>query len=144
VRVFKVISGLNFRLSYDHSFSMLLAQGLPMARYTSLFTIAVSLDSLQRMLSDLLESCNLDIIYDTGDYLMAREVPGQVSFAKLVTVEVLIDRFPEKEEEVRMNFVVKNEELPLKTDNHCRQMFNQVNRAIVENHQWHLIESAAS
>jgi len=115
-----------------------------MARYTSLFTISVSLDSLQRMLSDLLESCNLDVIYDTGDYLMAREVPGQVAFAKLVTVEVLIDRFPEKEEEVRMNFVVKNEELPLKTDNHCRQIFNQVNRAIAENRQWHLIESAAS
>jgi hypothetical protein len=115
-----------------------------MARYTSLFTIAVSLDSLQRLLSDLLESCHLDIIYDTGDYLMAREVPGRVSFAKLVTVEVLIDRFAATDEEVRMNFVVKNEELPLNNDNHCRQMFNLVNRAITENHQWHLIESVAS
>jgi len=141
---FKVINGSDFRLSYDYPFSMLLAQGLPMARYTSLFTISVALDNLQWMLSDLLESCNLDIIYDTGDYLMAREVPGQVAFAKLVTVEVLIDRFPEKDEEVRMNFVVKNEELPLKTDNHCRQMFNQVNRAITENRHWHLIEGAAS
>jgi len=115
-----------------------------MARYTSLFTISISLDSLQHVLADLLESCHLDIIYDTGDYLMAREVPGRVAFAKLVTVEVLIDRFQSTSDEVRMNFVVKNEELPLKTDNHCRQMFNLVNQAITENRQWHLIESVAS
>jgi hypothetical protein len=118
--------------------------GLLMARYTSLFTISISLDSLQHVLADLLESCHLDIIYDTGDYLMAREVPGRVAFAKLVTVEVLIDRFQSTSDEVRMNFVVKNEELPLKTDNHCRQMFNLVNQAITENRQWHLIESVAS
>lgn len=115
-----------------------------MARYTSLFTVAVSLDSLQRLLIELLQACNFDIIYDTGDYLMARETPGQVSFAKLVTVEVLIDRFPNSDDEVRMNFVVKNEELPLKVDNHCRQIFNEVNRAISESRQWQLIESVAS
>jgi hypothetical protein len=115
-----------------------------MARYTSLFTIAVPLESLQHLLADLLESCNLDVIYNAGDYLMAREVPGQVSFAKLVTVEVLIDRFPTNEDEVRMNFVVKNEELPLKVDNHCHQIFKEVNRAIAENHQWSLIENVAS
>lgn len=115
-----------------------------MARYTSLFTIAVSLDSLRHLLAGLLESCNLNIIYDAGDYMVAREVPGRVSFAKLVTVEVLIDRFQTTEEEVRMNFVVKNEELPLSSDNHCRQMFNLVNQAIADNHQWHLIESVAS
>jgi hypothetical protein len=115
-----------------------------MARYTSLFTVAVSLESLRHLLPDLLRSCELDIIYDSGDYLVARETPGRVSYAKLVTVEVLIDRFPTSDNEVRMNFVVKNEELPLKVDNHCRQMFNEVNRAIAENQQWHLIESAAS
>ncbi|MBD2092793.1 hypothetical protein H6F67_23355 [Microcoleus sp. FACHB-1515] len=115
-----------------------------MARYTSLFTIAVSIDSLRLLLIDLLKSCQFDIIYDSGDYLVARETPGRVSYAKLVTVEVLIDRFPTTDDEVRMNFVVKNEELPLKVDNHCRQVFNQVNQAIAENRQWHLIESAAS
>ena len=68
------------------------------------------------------------------------------------TVEVLIDRFavPEAvpdtlpDAEVRMNIVVKNEELPLQSDNHCRQMFNLVNRAVSESQQWHLIDSAAS
>ncbi|MFM7427554.1 MAG: hypothetical protein ACKO7W_21570 [Elainella sp.] len=115
-----------------------------MARYTSLFTVAVSFDRLRHLLTDILRSCRLDVIYTAEDYLVAREVPGHVSFGKLVTVEVLIDRFSTPETEVRMNFVVKNEELPLQSDNHCREMFNLVNQAVVESRQWHLIKSAAS
>jgi hypothetical protein len=115
-----------------------------MARYTSLFTISVSLDRLRQLLTDILESCNCNVIYNTEDYLVARENPGQVTFAKLVTVEVLIDRFHPNDAEVRMNFVVKNEELPLKADNHCRRMFNLVNRAVAESRQWQLIECIAS
>lgn len=115
-----------------------------MARYTSLFTVAVSIDRLRQMLTDILRSCSLDVIYSSEDYLVARELPGHVSFAKLVTVEVLIDRFATTSTEVRMSFVVKNEELPLRNNNHCRHMFNLVNQAVAENHQWHLIESAAT
>lgn len=115
-----------------------------MARYTSLFTVAVSFDRLRQMLTDTLRSCRMDVVYSTEDYLMAREVPGHVAFGKLVTVEVLIDRFADPDSEVRMSFVVKNEELPLQSDNHCRTMFNRVNQAVVENRQWHLINSAAS
>lgn len=115
-----------------------------MARYTSLFTVAVSFDRLRQMLTDTLCSCRMDIVYSTEDYLMAREVPGHVTFAKLVTVEVLIDRFETPDAEVQMSFVVKNEELPLQSDNHCRHMFDRVNQAVLENRQWHLINSAAS
>lgn len=114
-----------------------------MARYTCLFTVETSVDSLQLLLSELLESCNFDIIYQTSDYLMAREVPGNVAFAKLVTVEVLIDRTIATDREVRMNVVIKNEELPLQVDNHCRHMFDRVSRAIAENHQMELIEAVA-
>jgi hypothetical protein len=114
-----------------------------MARYTCSFIIAVPLERLQQSLIEVLQSCNFDIIYDTGDYLMAREKPGHVSFAKLVTVEVLIDRTTATDQEVRMNFVIKNEELPLQVDNHCRQMFNRVQQAITENRHWHLVESVA-
>ncbi|HIK57051.1 MAG TPA: hypothetical protein IGS37_18045 [Synechococcales cyanobacterium M55_K2018_004] len=115
-----------------------------MARYTSLYTVATSFSRLRQSLEDLLSSCNCNVIYGAEDYLVAREVPGNVSYSQLVTVEVLIDKAPETDEAVRMNFVVKNEELPLKSDNHCRQMFNQVNRAVSENRHWHLIESAAN
>ena len=114
-----------------------------MARYTCSFTIAVSLDHLQQSLIEVLQSCYFDIIYDTGDYLMAREVPGRVAFAKLVTVEVLIDKSTATAQEVRMNFVIKNEELPLQVDNHCRQMFDMVQEAVAENRHWQLVESVA-
>lgn len=114
-----------------------------MARYTCLFTVATSVSGLHPLLGDLLESCNFDIIYQTEDYLMAREVPGQVSFSKLVTVEVLIDRTTATDREVRMNFVIKNEELPLQVDNHCRQMFNLVSQAIADSNHMQLIEAVA-
>ncbi len=112
-----------------------------MARYTCSFTVAVSLDHLQPSLVELLQSCNFDIIYDTGDYVMAREIPGRIAFAKLVTVEVLIDKSTATSQEVRMNFVIKNEELPLQVDNHCRQMFDMVQEAVAQNRYWQLVET---
>lgn len=115
-----------------------------MARYTSLFRVAVSLDRFRQLLTDILRSCCLDVIYASEDYLVAREVPGRVTYTKLVVVEVMIDQSPVEQAEVQMSFVVKNEELPLQMNNHCRQVFNLVNQAIAENRQWRLITSAAS
>lgn len=114
-----------------------------MARYTCLFTVGIAFNNFQRVLSETLKSCSLDIIYDTGDYIMARETPGRVSFPKLVTVEVLIDKTTATDKEVRMNFVIKNEELPLQVDNHCRQIFTQVSQAVTDNQHWQLIESVS-
>ena len=74
---------------------------------------------------------------------MAREIPGRIAFAKLVTVEVLIDKSTATSQEVRMNFVIKNEELPLQVDNHCRQMFEMVQEAVAANRHWQLVESVA-
>jgi hypothetical protein len=115
-----------------------------MARYTSSFTVAVPIDRLRQLLVEFLQSCYLEIIYDTADYMMAREIPGQVSYTKLVTVEVLIDKTTATETETRMNLVFKNEELPLQFDNHCHQMFDLVNQGIVENRHWQLIEGVTS
>lgn len=115
-----------------------------MARYTSLFTIETPTQQIQALLRQLLESCDLDVIYDTGDYVVAREHPGHVTFAQLVTVEVLIDRTQATDDkELRMNFVVKNEELPLQVDNHCHRLFEDLNQAIASSQQWRLIESVA-
>jgi hypothetical protein len=115
-----------------------------MARYTSLFKVAVSIDRFRQLLIDSLQSCSLDIIYTSEDYLVAREIPGRVSYAKLVTVEVLIEQGLTRESEVTMSFVVKNEELPLQNNNHCRQVFNLVNQTVAENRQWRLIEGVAT
>jgi hypothetical protein len=114
-----------------------------MARYTCLVTVEAPDSGIKQPLGQTLESCNFDIIYEAEDYVVAREVPGGVAFPKLVTVEVLIDETPAEERAVRMNFVMKNEELPLQTNNHCRRMFDLVNQAIAENNQWQLIEAVA-
>ena len=114
-----------------------------MARYTGLFAISTPLQQLRAQLSEVLESCNLEIVYETEDYMMAREVPGRVAFAKLVSVEVLIDRPVDSKEEVRMKFVVKNEELPLQKDNHCHMMFETVKEAISTSDRWQLLENIA-
>lgn len=112
-----------------------------MARYTCSFSVASSLDELKRLLSDTLQTCSFDIIYHTEDYMMAREVPGRVAFAQLVTVEVLIDKTKATHERVCMSLVAKNEELPLQVNNHCQQLFDQVRQAIAQNPQSQLLES---
>lgn len=115
-----------------------------MARYTSLFKVVVPIDRFQELLIDSLQSCSLDVIYTSEDYWMAREIPGHVSYAQLVTVEVLIEQAITRDTEVTMSFVVKNEELPLQANNHCRQVFNLVNQVMTENRQWCLIEGVAT
>ena len=114
-----------------------------MARYTCLFTVGISLKNLQHVLTEILESCQLKVIYDTGDYMMAREIPGGVSFTKLVTVEVLIDKTVATDDEIKMNFVIKNEELPLQVTNHCRTMFDKVIQTVQESENWRLIETVS-
>jgi hypothetical protein len=114
-----------------------------MARYTCSFILAIAFEDLQPLLIELLQDCGLDIVYYTSDYIMSREVPGQVPFSKLVVVEVLIDKSTATETETKMSVVIKNEELPLQLDNHCRQLFLFVKQAIADCRNWHLIESIA-
>lgn len=113
-----------------------------MARYTCSFTVAVGVDRLRQVLGEVLQSCNLDIMHDTTDYMMARERPGQIFFSKLVTIEVLIDKTTATETSTRMDLVIKNEELPLQIDNHCRQVFDLVKQSIKENRSWQSVEVA--
>lgn len=112
-----------------------------MARYTRFLKVAVPEDSLQQLLADTLKTYNFEVIYTSEDYLMAREIPGQVPFAKLVIVEVLIDSTIATNAATRLNFVIKNEELPLQSNNHCRQMFNLLSQAFETNKNWELVES---
>jgi hypothetical protein len=116
-----------------------------MARYTCSFVLSVPFEHLQGLLVDLLQESSLDVLYhtDSGDYIMAREIPGSVSFSKLVTVEVLIDKTTATETETKMSIVIKNEELPLQLDNHCRQIFDYIKESIENSRHWHLIESMA-
>ncbi|MBD2429740.1 MAG: hypothetical protein C4323_21525 [Mastigocladus sp. ERB_26_2] len=114
-----------------------------MARYTCSFILSIPINHLQPLLVELLQDCNLDVQYSTLDYIMAREIVGTVSYSKMVTVEILIDKSTATETETRMSIVIKNQELPLQLDNHCRQVFEYIKQAIEESRHWHLIESLA-
>ncbi len=115
-----------------------------MARYTCSFTVAVDVDHLRQSMTEILQSCNLDVMYNKSDYMMAREHPGHVSLSRLVTVEVLIEKTTATETATRMSLVIKNEELPLQFDNHCHQIFELVKQSILEYRNWQLVENLAS
>ncbi|MBR8831934.1 MAG: hypothetical protein N5P05_002567 [Chroococcopsis gigantea SAG 12.99] len=110
-----------------------------MARYVCSYLVKISLEELKPMLNEVLQFCSFDVIYHTIDYIMAREVPGKVLFSKLVTIEVLIDSTTATAKGIQVNLVVKNDELPLQTQNHCRQMFDKLQKILSEDHQWKLI-----
>ncbi|MGA9378303.1 MAG: hypothetical protein WBV73_05990 [Phormidium sp.] len=114
-----------------------------MARYTSSYTVGLPFPRIGKLVVEVLESCPLEITYDTGEYIMAREIPGKVPYSKLASVEILIDRTTSTEKETKMTLVVKNEELPLQLENHCQQMFQLVSQAIVGYRSWQIIEQVA-
>lgn len=114
-----------------------------MARYTSSYTVGLPYEGLGKLVIEVLKSCPLEVTYEAGEYIMAREIPGKVSFTKLASVEVLLDRTTSTEKETKMTLVVKNEELPLQLDNHCHQMFQIVNQAIIGCRNWQLVETVA-
>ena len=86
----------------------------------------------------------METMYETDDYVMAREIPGRVSFTRLVTAEVSIDAAPDTSDLVRLNFLVKNDELPLNANNHCRQVFDLLRVAIAHNYDWQSLDRLQS
>ncbi|MCH2048899.1 MAG: hypothetical protein MK289_10570 [Trichodesmium sp. ALOHA_ZT_67] len=111
-----------------------------MAYYTAILTIAVKIESLQPVFTEILNNCGCEIIYTQKYYLMAREFPGQVSFSQLVTIEITLYRVTNNSENIQLNIVTRNEELPLKSSNHCSQVFDLLTYLIVENSNWELLE----
>lgn len=110
-----------------------------MARYTYSFLVKLPVEEIHSFINQVIPACHFDMIYSTGDYLMARETPGNVPFTKLVTAEILIDTTMASNKGVKVNFVIKNDELPLNMDNHCHQLSEEVKKAIANNQEWHLI-----
>ena len=101
-----------------------------MARYTNFLMSVAPVNSLRESLAKVLETCGLNLVYEAADYILAKEKPGRVSYVQLATVEVLINSTITPEPSSTINLVVKNEELPLKANNHCHRVFEQVSQAI--------------
>lgn len=112
-----------------------------MARYNGLFTVAVDVENLELILTEILEACGCEIVYNRGDSLMASESPGQVSLSQLVTIEITFETATATTEKMRMNIVVRNQELPFKLDNHCHQIFILLSQLIAEHPNWELLDT---
>jgi hypothetical protein len=111
-----------------------------MARYTCRFSIGSDPEKIRKMLREMMKACNMDMIYEIEDYLMWREIPGKVAFARLVTAEILIDITIATPDSVGIKLVVKNEELPLKVGNHCAQVFETIQQEVAKRYpDWQLL-----
>ncbi len=112
-----------------------------MARYSCSYWVNASVEELPDLLAQILRSCELELIHQTIDYMMAREIPGKIAFAKLVTVDIFLDPAKAKNHEIPLTWIVKNDELPLQLDNHCWQRFEQLQQAIANHRQWRLVSA---
>jgi hypothetical protein len=115
-----------------------------MSRYVCHFSVNLAPQAVRSLLKQLVTTCGTELIYEVEDYLMAREIPGQVSFTKLVTVEILIDISTATHDPVKISLIVKNEELPLNTNNHCRQVFDALRLTIAHDFDWQPLSSLQS
>ncbi|NJM99011.1 MAG: hypothetical protein HC800_19350 [Phormidesmis sp. RL_2_1] len=91
-----------------------------------------SQEDINQALVSALETCDLNLIYQDPVCIVAKEKPGRVSFSQLATIEILISPPTIQNGGSKIDLVVKNEELPLRTQNHCHEIFDQVNQAISE------------
>jgi hypothetical protein len=113
-----------------------------MARYTQTYVVTSDPLDIRDAVSTLLSSCSLSVSYITNDYIMAQEKSSKISFAKLVTVEVLIHQPSLESNSIKLTCITKNGELPLRIGNHCQKMSELVDRAFILNSAWQLLESS--
>ena len=113
-----------------------------MARYVGFIAVAIDdFQNLQPVVLGILEECNLEVAYNTGNYIMARERAGEVSFSQLAIAEVTFNLASIIENTIRIDLIFKNEAFPSKKDNHCRQVFDLFMYWAMESRYWKVIES---
>jgi hypothetical protein len=113
-----------------------------MARYACSTVLATSAAEIEERITRLLQACDLELLLRRGDYLLARERPGCAPLAQMVTLEVLMDRTAATDSRISVQFICKNEELPLQARNHCWQVFERVTSALEQNSELALVELA--
>ena len=104
-----------------------------MARYSCVTQLVGSAEQLSESIRAILERCQLNVLHNSPDYWVAGEPPGKNPYTKLVTVEVLMDRTRQSADgSVQVTCIAKNEELPLKSVNHCQQTFDQLKAELAQ------------
>jgi hypothetical protein len=106
-----------------------------MARYSCSYFVPISLNQIGFLYDDLLSLGQFEVIKRRSDVLLLSEVPNDALFPQLVKVELFIH--PPTSSELQIDLLVKNHELPLRTNNRCRQFFESVHQIITKNYQGH-------
>jgi len=111
-----------------------------MARYTQNLLVEIAPENLHPTITKTLEACSLAITYETDDYVLSQETETNASFAKMVTVEVLIHRSEIEGNQAKLTIVTKNAELPLRVNNYCHGISDRVSKAFCDSPAWKLLE----
>ncbi len=104
-----------------------------MARYSCVTQLVGSAEQLGESIRAILERCQLNVLHNSSDYWVAGEPPGKNPYTKLVTVEVFVDRTRQAADgSVQVTCIAKNEELPLRSVNHCQQTFDRLKAELAQ------------
>ncbi|MDX1977826.1 MAG: hypothetical protein SFT94_09135 [Pseudanabaenaceae cyanobacterium bins.68] len=116
-----------------------------MARYTQNFTVKIAKHDLHPVILECFKLCDLAILYQTDEYILAQELIGQVSYHQLVNVEILINQTWNSGElqQIKFTCVTKNAELPLREHNHCRAVADLVHKTFLLSPRWQILGNTA-
>ena len=110
-----------------------------MARYCVSYRFHVPPAQIYALITEIMEECQLKVEFKGNDYMMALEKPGELAFAKLVNVDIMVNLTYASLEQITVDLVVRNEELALKNNNHAWQKFEQIQQVIAEKYQADLL-----
>ncbi len=117
---------------------------IEMSRYLTCYTVNTPLENLVAEFESIVKSCDFEIVYQSSECIVAREIPGKVPFSKLVTIELTIDNTNIYQDQVHVDLIAKSDELTLHLDNHCRRSFDNLAKTIANSDNWHLQEDLTS
>jgi hypothetical protein len=115
-----------------------------MSRYVNCYLVTKTVEGLTVQFEKILKSCDFDIVYQSSECIVAREIPGKVPFSKLVTVELLIDNTKATAEQIQVDLIAKSDELTLQLDNHCYRLFDNLTKTIANCGNWQILEGLTS
>lgn len=101
-----------------------------MARYNYDCWIKTSGEQMTALISQCLQACELDVIYQGNDYIKARDFPGKVPLSSFITVDVLIESSQQKKGKTLVTVVATNNEISGNMSNRCWPKFQQIKQAL--------------
>lgn len=110
-----------------------------MARYTCSYRLPVSVKQIHSVMTEILESCQIQVEFQNNDYIMGKETEKDIPFSKLVTIDIVISLTTSTEIQTIIDLVVKNEELALSKNNRALEKLAQIKKVISENYQGELL-----